>query len=550
MAGVSSLLRSAQAAQAKARQYQDELVAYQWDNSTKTYADFVAYEKYLNAQADSVADPSTQLSYARKADSARNAFISNEIERQSINVIEGAQSNTDKYNRMVDLYYYAAEAGQYDAAQRLRLQLDNLSVTIQNEQRAAIAANKELSAQITKQLDAQVKDAEAAVKNYASETLKEFQTLGPTKFEAEYGSDVFSILANLINSEDPNNPGLVQVYDQVAQQMPDPDKIRDYQTKLNDIANGGKTGIELPGLGAISYKDLQDQLYAQSIGQTLFDSKVTGEGTVYTKRQTTGYAWGRDETGNYKLMPILKTGQDFTSGVTDPSDPNKTLSYGALLEGAAKTDGKNVGYEIIKNEGNQLVVRNNGAFDSAGVARGQQVQLYVDEQGNLQTVVGDRAYTLGFSQEGGITKFTGIQASTPSAINMLPSGKNTYSQFNDRYFATQDLSNLPAGAVGLIDTTSPIARSMEAGPLAKPQPVLQQAATPVPRPVAPTTVQGGAVSPVGLPANTRIDLAKPQPLPKITIAKPKPLPNLTVTQARPQTGLRVSAPAPTPRIVF
>jgi hypothetical protein len=519
MATTSSILRSAESAQQKAREFQDQLAAYQWDNSTKTYGDYVAYEQYLTGRQASSGDPATQLSYVKKLDSARSGYISNEVQRQSINVIEGNGTNVDKYNSMLNLYYGAANAGQDDLAQSLRLQLDNLSVTIQNDNKAAISANKEAAAQVTKQIDDQVKDAVTQIQDNAKYALEQYHALGPDKFKEATGSDIFSMLANMVNSQDPNNPGLVQVYDSAMKATPDPSKLRDYQVRFNDLADGGSTGIKLPGVGDVTYKDLADQAYAQSIGQTLFDTVDTGNGVEFTRNKETGYAWGRDENGNYKLMPIYNPKQNFTSGVADPKKKDAQLSYDTLL--------KNSGFEVTKS-GDQLIVRNNGEFDSAGVPRGQQVQLYVDKDGNLQAVNGNSAYSLGFDQKTG--KYTGLKAQTSNPINLLGD------QFNARYFAGKDLSKLPGGTIGTIDTNSPLAH-MEAGPLSRAQPTLQGLQTPIPHPVAPTIAQPGAVNPMNAPANATITIAQPKPLPTITPAKPQPLPNISIT-SKPQ-------PAPT-----
>lgn len=547
MASTSSLLRSAESTRQKVRDYEDALAAYEWQNSTKTYGDFVAYSRYLQDQQTSVSSPMDQLSYVKKIDAAQSGYISNEIQRQSIKVIEGGGTNIDKYNRMTELYYHAADAGQFDLAQSMRLQLDNLSVTIQNESRAALAANKEMASQVAKDIDIQVKDAIAQVQENTRLVIGEYSKLGPDQFQSEYGSDIFSLLANMVNSQDPNNPGLVQVYQQAAEATPDAAKIRDYQVKLNDLANEGSTGIKLPGVGDISYKDLSDQAFAQSVGQTLFEAVQTGKGVEFTKNQTTGFAWGRDENGNYSLMPVYNPKQNFESSIAS-KEKGKNKSYNDVL--------KDAGFEIIENGQGNIKVRNNGEFDNAGISRGQQVQLYVDLNGNLQLVNGQKAYALGFDQNTG--NYTGISAYEANPINLLPSGDQRFSSFNNRFFAGKDLSSLPAGTVGLIDQTSPLARSMEAGPLARPQFNPQQAAPlqqPAPvniQPTAPAPVQA-AINPLGLPSSTRISIAKPLPLPNLKVTKPIPAPNVTVAAPAPQqqiSGVGVAPSGGTLRVGF
>lgn len=148
---VSALLRSAQARQNKIRDLEDSFAAYEYSRSAKTYQDYLDYARYIEDRAKT-ADPSKALTYQRTLDSARSGYISNEIQRQSIAVLEGRATNTDKYNAMLDLFYQARDAGDYDLVQRLNLQLDNLSVTIQNEQESAQRAASTLALNQVKSL--------------------------------------------------------------------------------------------------------------------------------------------------------------------------------------------------------------------------------------------------------------------------------------------------------------------------------------------------------------------------------------------------------------
>ena len=530
MATPSSILRNAATAQQRAREFDDSLAAYAWDNSTKTYADYVDYAEYLNTRRSQAGDPAAQLSYQKKIDAARSAFISNDVQRQSIDVIEGGSSNIDKYNRMLDLYYYAADAGQNELAQSMRLQLDNLSVTIQNEQKARISANKEAANEMTKAIDAQVSDAVAQVKDNAKYALEQYSALGPQKFQEATGSDIFSMLANMVNSQDPNNPGLVQIYAQAAQITPDPAKARDYQLKFNGIAEGESTGIKLPGVGNVTYQDLAEQAYAVSIGQTLFETITTAEGVEFARKATTGYQWGRDENGQYKLMPIYNSKQDFKSSFIDTTKDNKQLTYADLL--------KQSKFEVVQAGEGNLIVRNNGEFDKAGVARGQQVELYVDQNGNLQAVTGpDKAYTLSFDNKTG--EYRGLQAQAPQPINLLGD------QFNNRFLSTVDRSKLPGGTIGIVDTTSPYAKFMEAGPLGQLQAPVQHAASILPPATAiqapqqnfQNTTTGQSI--ISAPANATVSIANPQPLPQINLPTPKPLPTVS-TAVNPQPAPKVT----------
>jgi len=138
MPSVSSLLKSAQSTQRKIAEQQDAQVAYDWSLSAKTYGDFITYKEYLDSRRDFYGeDASKLLTLDKTITSARKAYTSNEIQRQNINIIEGTGTNESKYQKMVDLFYEAVDNGDYDLAQTLNLQLDNLSVKMQQEQIAA-----------------------------------------------------------------------------------------------------------------------------------------------------------------------------------------------------------------------------------------------------------------------------------------------------------------------------------------------------------------------------------------------------------------------------
>lgn len=535
---ISSLLRSAQSAQDKIKSFNDAMAAYQWDNSLKTYDDFVAYSNYLQSQAATSADPMDQLTYQKRINTARSGYISNEIQRQSINVIEGAGSNTDKYNKMVNLYYQAADAGQYDLAQSLRLQLDNLSVTIQNEQRASFASGSASTAKYATAIDNQVKDAVQMIEDNATAFGQEFQRLGAAGFQAEYGSDYFSILSRMVQSGDPNNPGLMEIYNQAMGVNPDPTKVKNYQKSFNSLANGGSTGFEVPGVGKVTTKDLQDQAYANSVGQTLFSTIETADGVQFTKNKISGYQYGRDENGNWNLIPIYSPTQDYTANATFNGKP---------VDSYAGKDGllAQNNFEVVTNTDGNLTVRNTGQFDKFGIPRGSQIQMYVDANGNLQFVHNNTPYTLNFDEKTG--KYLNATQETPNPIMSLV-GNGATSGFNNRFLSQQDLTNLPGGSIGLIDTTSPFARFMEAGPLGlvhaavqkQGQIQLQQAAQLQQQNIAPLQAPTSGNSILSAPASAKITIAQPKPLPKITMPKPKPLPNINIsggTQPAPKITL-------------
>ena len=161
MPTISALLKSAQSTQKRIAEQQDAQVAFDWSQSAKTYEDFIEYSNYLNSRrAVYNDDPSKLLTLEKTVSSARRAYTSNEIQRQNIDIIEGRGDNTTKYEKLVDLFHQAVDNGDYDQAQTLNLQLDNLSVKMQNE---AETAAKALAASGAKTNDNFLKSLEKGV---------------------------------------------------------------------------------------------------------------------------------------------------------------------------------------------------------------------------------------------------------------------------------------------------------------------------------------------------------------------------------------------------
>lgn len=159
---VSSLVSAARAAAERQASLQDQIQAYTYDLSMKNLDD---YQKYAGYLADRVkqyegSDPSKALSLQKTMTSANRTYTSNEIGRQSLGVLYGQQSNTDKYQKMYGLMQRAMENGDMSLAQNLENQLARLDVTIQNENMArAGSASASASAEqtaIKKGIDAQI----------------------------------------------------------------------------------------------------------------------------------------------------------------------------------------------------------------------------------------------------------------------------------------------------------------------------------------------------------------------------------------------------------
>ena len=159
MASTTSLLKSAASTQKKIQQQQDAEVAYEWQNSAQTYEDFVAYSQYLQKLQDKTTDPSQSLSYAKTIVSARRSYTSNELQRQTMAIMEGRATTSDKMNSVYSLYQQAVGNGDYNLAQNLASQYDSLSVKLQNEADSAQRAAGAMAMNGVKTLDQLIKKA-------------------------------------------------------------------------------------------------------------------------------------------------------------------------------------------------------------------------------------------------------------------------------------------------------------------------------------------------------------------------------------------------------
>ena len=136
----SSLISSIQSAKAKLNTANDTYNQLNYENSAQTADDYNQYRSYLDNRATNETDPTKKMELQQKVNTAYSGYVGNEVQRQSMAVIEGSGSNTQKYNTLYKLYQQAPT----DAIrQNIASQLDSLSRTIQDE--ATASASKALA---------------------------------------------------------------------------------------------------------------------------------------------------------------------------------------------------------------------------------------------------------------------------------------------------------------------------------------------------------------------------------------------------------------------
>lgn len=144
MAGTSSLLKSAASRRAAIQNEKNRIVDMEWNLSAQTADDLRLYQNHYET-ASKTAKSSDRITYQSKLLSATRAFRSNEIQRATINVLEGNMDNQAKQDLMVGLYKDAVDNGDYNAAQNLRQQIGNLEQTIMNEKVQAMNTAKQMA---------------------------------------------------------------------------------------------------------------------------------------------------------------------------------------------------------------------------------------------------------------------------------------------------------------------------------------------------------------------------------------------------------------------
>lgn len=137
----SALLKTQKSRQNEIWRQEDSLKDYEWTLSDKSPEAYAAYaQHYKNRMNSPQADGDKMLTYQKRLTSANKSYVSNEIQRASIDIIEGRQPEEYKIQVLEQMYTQAYQLGDMDLAQSLRYQLDNQYVQQQNRQLLEMAA--------------------------------------------------------------------------------------------------------------------------------------------------------------------------------------------------------------------------------------------------------------------------------------------------------------------------------------------------------------------------------------------------------------------------
>lgn len=314
MPTTSALLRSSQAARKKIQAQQDAVVAYNWENSAQTYEDFKQYSEYLQNRAEKTTDPSAKLTLTGKIRSASRSYTSNEIQRQSIDILNGNGTLQDKQNKVLELAQKAADAGDANLLQNLTQQYSQLDVQIQNEAETQAKAQQALAERMVRENVKSVKQLIDRQKQDLTEVGKIYQQVGAEGFnqalkDPEVKKAILETNPQLKELFNKNGQigfwdianGVVanirQSYEQAAGSLP-PDEAEQFLKEIEKI-DSGEAKFKIPGVGSVTANDLQNQMDAVRAGGTYF---YQGPDNTMEKGDLTNYTWAKDENGKYRLV--------------------------------------------------------------------------------------------------------------------------------------------------------------------------------------------------------------------------------------------------------
>lgn len=564
MAAISSLLKSAQATQTKIRHAQDAQVAFEWQNSAQTYDDYLAYNDYLQKNLAKAEDPTDALSYQTKMRGAFSSYTSNEIQRQSQAVMEGRATIQDKMQVVERLYGQAVANGDMNLAQNLVTTWDSLSIQLQNEAKAAVTtraaaastaatdfknAVSDMVSQYAGLMD-QVTQASTLASNPAEfqQSLAKINQQLPDNVKLQDGQDFFDIAATLVNaiggstangSPDPNS-----ILGQAIQLAPDAATRQALEKQYNTFAKKGvltladgtqQALISLPGVDGktgkatvinLTPEDIQRQLAAAQIGETIYKMTPTKKGTVWSTNTLDGYVFGRDQNGNPVALPTYSIDGNLGQKLTDAggneikiNKNNKQVNanYEELL--------KSAGFEVTKQDGSIIVDDPTGQGRLAGSDR---AQVYIDRNGRLQFVDNNNdIFNFNFAKDG---KFNGIGKEIANPF--ITAGANGSLNQNSPYFQTHQEDYRQAyGTAGLL-TPQSVQQFDSAVGIGRMPTLPGAAGTPTPRFSSATSVLQNAQQIQNTIAQQRAAAAiQAQPAPQIQAS---PVPQIQAPALNPQ----------------
>ncbi len=338
MAGTSSLLKSAQATQKKIASQQDQLVAFEWENSAQTYDDFLSYSNYLQDRSEKSTDVSDKLTYQTKIRSARRSYTSNELQRQQMAIMEGRASTTDKLAAIKGLYDQAVDNGDLNLAQNLYSQWDALTIKLQNEQEAAMKQYESTLKSGAASANKAIKKLESDLKNGVDDiTLPNGQTVTPLAAIADNFQQTGDTAGTLQAAQETLEALKAVIIDQYQNPSATQDQIdtleQTYGPALSDINNvltyspGGK------GTKGLSAQQITNAIANEEINNPIYKLEAV-------RNDATGrneYQLKENNVSEFDYVrKVDENGDEYFDAVTDENGNPTTIAKATAIRTGEK----------------------------------------------------------------------------------------------------------------------------------------------------------------------------------------------------------------------
>lgn len=594
MASTSSLLKSAAATRKKVRQQEDALKAFQWESSAQTRADYEDYRAYLENRLDTATDPSDQLTYMSKERTIRRSFVSNELQREQLRIMEGSGNTQTKMQAIQGLYDEAVANQDFNLAQNLASQWATLSIQAQNE---AVAGAKAFASSSAKQ---KTQFIDSLTDGYDDVTLPTGEVVTPlAAIEDRFAQtgDIFAASKAAEETLEAVAASLIEQYNTATTQE-EVDKLeKKYGEGLSNLSEELYATI---GGSKLTYQDVVNTVASDEINNPLYGlqaeyNEVTGQTEYKLKKNNVSaidYVRQINDQGEEEYFPIQER-TDQSNLFFGTSNIGRSLSAQLTDEGSVIGSGDQTGMinagetEVNRDDsqsiGNRLKqlgieVRQNGTtlmikLPNENVERMATIQpdgsiRYFGDDGNVMEIgVVDRnlgTNDLPMLAPAGQSRIVSPEElsdfGTPSAFG----GQLATPSSQGQRYMSDILGKTKAPAVLNINTpirtgndfsgfgTAVTSSLLQTANRRQRQIQLQAEAT---RQQQMLQQQQQANSMLGAGKTFNLNQAPVQQLTssgvlkrQLRVALPQAQPRLTVTAPPPQPKLKVSAPKPQPRL--
>lgn len=583
MASTSSLLKSAASIKKKVQSQQDALVAFDWQNSAQTYEDFVNYAKYLSDRQNATSDPSQALSLAKTITTARRSYVSNELQRQTMAVMEGKATTTDKLNTVYGFYQQAIDNGDYSLAQNLASQYDSLTIKLQNEAQAAQSAAATLAMNGVKtlgQLMKKITDGTEPIQLPDGSFIKPIE-LSNQELKAGVNQDLY--FGQVFDTIRAAQQLISDAYNGAQTQ----DTVDAIESKYGKIITGEETFKTAAGNLSIPEIELA---YRSSLANnpvySLAEVRNPNTGDLeykLTKNKIDDFVWVRNDDGTYQAMETRAktTAQSLNTKITNEgyqvgetgkngvgiigtgeqikSESAATIGDRLKSQGIVATQSADGTLDLILPSGEQVkgAIQSDGSiryFGKPGDFSGGQAGMYEINilNGRTREVAPDESSIFGQQSifGGQISKASqaGINI-TKSLAGITKTNDNLLSPHTVISSVANDFTGNPLPVMGKNLQGTPTEILQSAQQVQQQMKIQTQAASPQnatvlnlnQTPVQQFAQNGAPIKQLSVtPTVTqKLTVAAPEPLQKVTVAAPTPQPKVTVTPAPAQPKLTV-----------